>query len=108
VDFKACSAAGGVLDNDVDEGLFLMAVSSPVSFSFFSPVFFEVLKSNAPGVFGVFPEEPKEAKAPDPSPKAEEAPDAGEAMLVVSGVMALNGLDRPCDEVSPPYRFEGL
>lgn len=41
-----------------------------------------VLKSNAvPGVFGVLAAEPKEAKAPDPRPKADPAP--GEDTLAV-------------------------
>lgn len=67
-------------------------------------------KSSAvPGVLGVFAE-PKDAKAPEPKPNAEEAPAAGEATAeVVSGAMALKGLDRPpCDELSPPNRFEEL
>lgn len=64
------------------------------------------LKSKAvPGVLGVFVAEPKEAKAPDPSPKAEEPPVVGEAKaLGVNGAMPLNGFLLPCDE-SPPVRF---
>lgn len=43
-----------------------------------------------PGVLGVFPEEPKEANAPDPKPKAEDAPLVGEATFVVAkGAMPL-------------------
>jgi len=61
---------------------------------------------DVPGVLGVFAEEPKEAKAPEPRPKAEEAPDEGEETLVDSGEMALNGFDLPCEEVSPPKRLE--
>ena len=57
------------------------------------------------GVFGVFTEEPKEAKAPDPRPKAEDAPAVGEVTLVaVAGEVVLKGLDLPWDEVSPPNR----
>ena len=80
----------------------LVAILRAPSFSRFSPTgdgevpgAVELRKSSAlPGDFGVFAEEPKEAKAPDPSPNAEEAPDAvGEEMLfVVSGETPLNGL----------------
>ncbi len=109
VDFNECSDVAAVFESDAVEGLLLMAESSLESFSFFSLVAFDVLKSKAvPGVLGVFPEDPKEAKAPDPKPKAEEAPDEGEAMLVESGVMALKGLERPWEEVSPPYLLEEL
>ena len=46
-----------------------------------------------PGVLGVLAEEPNDAKAPDPSPKAEEAPLVGEATLaVVRGATLVNGL----------------
>jgi hypothetical protein len=69
-----------------------------------------VLNSKAvPGVFGVLAADPNEANAPDPRPKAEEpAPAVGEAMgPPVNGAMALKGLLRPpCDELSPPRRFE--
>lgn len=66
-----------------------------------------VLKSKAvPGVLGVLLAEPKDAKAPDPSPNAEEPPVVGDASAPgVNGGMALNGLRPPCDEVSPPKRF---
>lgn len=58
----------------------------------------------APGVLGVLAEEPKDAKAPDPKPKAEEAPAVGEATLeVVKGVMPLREV-LP-DVLSPPYRL---
>lgn len=57
----------------------------------------------APGVFGVFEEEPKEAKAPEPKPKAVEAPEFGEDIaLVVKGEKALKGLRPPCEESPPP------
>lgn len=66
-----------------------------------------VLKSNAvPGVLGVLFADPNDAKAPDPSPKAEEPPVVGDASAPgVSGEMALKGLRPPCDDVSPPNRF---
>lgn len=60
-----------------------------------------------PGVFGVLFADPKDANAPEPSPKAVEAPDVGEDIFVVArGDMALKGFDRPCDDVSPPNRLE--
>lgn len=67
-------------------------------------------KSNAvPGVLGVFVAEPNDAKAPDPSPKAVEAPVVGEAMVPVDkGGMALKGLERPpWEEPPPPKRARG-
>jgi hypothetical protein len=66
-------------------------------------------KSNAvPGVFGVLVAEPKDAKAPVPRPKAEDAPVVGEETLfVVNGAMLLNGFERPpCELSAPPKRFE--
>lgn len=62
-----------------------------------------VLKSNAvPGVFGVLLADPKDAKAPDPSPNAEEPPVVGDASAPgVNGEMALKGLRPPCDDVAP-------
>lgn len=67
-----------------------------------------LLKSNAvPGVFGVFAAEPKEANAPDPKPKAEEAP--GEAtVLVFSGGILLNAPDLPGVAGSPPGKRREL
>ena len=70
----------------------------------------ELAKSReVPGVLGVFAEDPKEAKAPDPRPKAEEAPLVGEATLVVvKGAMPLNGLDLLLKDPSvTPKRFAG-
>lgn len=65
-------------------------------------------KSNAvPGVFGVFVAEPKEAKAPEPKPKADDAVEFGDATLeVLKGAIVLNALPRPWEELSPPKRFE--
>ena len=64
------------------------------------------LKSNAvPGVFGVLAADPNDAKAPEPSPNADEPPVVGEARPpVVSGATPLKGFRPPCDE-SPPNRF---
>lgn len=43
-------------------------------------------RSNAaPAVFGVFAEAPKAANAPEPSPKADDAPGDGAALLVLMG-----------------------
>ena len=58
------------------------------------------------GVRGVFAVEPNDAKAPDPRPKAEDAPLVGEATpVVVRGEMPLRGLALPAIEPSPPNRF---
>jgi hypothetical protein len=67
-----------------------------------------VFKSKAPpGVFGVLAADPNEANAPEPRPKAEEPDVVGEASpLFVNGDMALKGFLPPCDELSPPRRFE--
>lgn len=53
------------------------------------------LKSKVPGVFGVFVADPKDAKAPEPKPKAEEALVDGVVTPVESGEIALNGFERP-------------
>ena len=54
----------------------------------------EVPKSrDVPGVLGVFAVDPKDAKAPDPSPKAEDAPVVGvDTPVVVNGDMPFSGL----------------
>lgn len=85
-------------------------------FSFRSPGVFgaaaelvaAVLKSKAvPGVFGVLLADPNAANAPDPRPNADDPVVVGEARLVlVKGEMALKGFLPPCDELSPPRRFE--
>ena len=67
-------------------------------------------KSKAvPGVLGVLVAEPKEANAPEPKPKAVDAPEVGDAMLpVANGGMALKGLDLPpWDDVPPLKRVRG-
>ena len=112
MDFKGWSDA--VLDDrlvkDDVEALALM-FSPECSFSCF-PTAVDEESPEAPksrpvaGVFGVLAEDPKDANAPDPKPKAEDAPDVGEATLVVfKGEMALKGFDLPCEELSPPNRF---
>ena len=66
-------------------------------------------KSKAlPGVFGVLEDAPKEANAPEPKPKALDAPAAGEDTTGVANGMALKGFDFPCDEMSPPNLFPGV
>ena len=60
----------------------------------------------APGVFGTLLEDPNEAKAPEPSPNAEDAPAVGDATAPLPpDVSALKGFDFPCEEVSPPKRL---
>jgi hypothetical protein len=63
-----------------------------------------LLKSKAvPGVLGVFVADPNDAKAPDPRPKADDAPPPGEdTLVVVSGAMLLKGFARPPCELRPP------
>lgn len=63
------------------------------------------VKSNPapfPGVFGVLAEEPNEANAPDPRPKADEA---AEGELVEGVAAVLKGLDLLCEDVSPNRRL---
>ena len=51
-------------------------------------------------------EEPNEAKAPEPSPNADEPPTVGDATAPLPpDVKELKGLDLPCEEVSPPNRL---
>lgn len=101
------AVAGRMFATDFRESTFFSSFSG----SFFSlgvgidalAAMAALLKSKAvPGVFGVFAAEPNEAKAPEPSPKADEPPVVGEDMpLVVSGATELKGLFLPCDEVLP-------
>lgn len=82
--------------------------SFTASFSRFStPGVVELPRSrDVPGVLGVLVEGPKAANAPDPSPKAEDAPLVGEAtLLVFRGEMPLNGLGLPPADASPPKRL---
>lgn len=113
VDFRACSDI--VLDDrlakeDVDAFGLISAppASFTVSFSRFSATgVVELLRSrDAPGVRGVLAEDPKDANAPEPRPKAEEAPFVeGVTLVVVKGETPLNGLDLPLVDTSPPKRF---
>jgi hypothetical protein len=90
----------GVVSFPIAEEVFGFAASSCLleSFSFSGS---EV----TPGVLAVF-EDPKEAKAPEPSPKALEAPlEEGVVNPAVGVVKALYGFDLPCDDSPPPKRF---
>ena len=70
-----------------------------LTFSSFAAVFSDFSLASgansvlAPGVLGVFVAEPKDAKAPDPRPNAEDAPTVGEATAALADdVRELNGL----------------
>lgn len=116
MDLRECSE--GVTDDflfrDNVEGLVLTS-DQALSFSFsrFSPAAIEGVElpksRDVAGVLGVFAEDPNDAKAPDPRPKADEAPLVGEAaFVVVKGAMPLNGLDLLLKDPSPPpKRFAG-
>ena len=84
-------------------------LSLEFSFSRFSVTGAELPKSReVPGVFGVFADDPNDANAPEPRPNADEAPFVGDATLVVvKGVMPLNGLDLLLTEPSLLNRFAG-
>lgn len=116
MDFRGCSEGAMddlLLKDDVEGNVLTSGPALSFSFSRFSPAAVEgveLAKSRAvPGVLGVFAEDPKDAKAPDPRPKADEAPLVGEAaFVVVKGAMPLNGLDLPLRDPSPPpKRFAG-
>lgn len=97
---------GPLLVSDDEDGFDLIVSSLLASFSCLSPPSWP--KSLlVPGVLGVLADEPKDAKAPVPSPKAEEAPVVGDATAALSaGVRELKGLALPpCEDVSPPKRF---
>lgn len=99
--------------DDVEETVLTSELVLSLSFSRFSPIAVEGVElaksSEVPGVLGVFAEDPNDAKAPDPRPKADEAPLVGEAVfVVVKGAMPLNGLDLLLkDPSAPPKRFAG-
>lgn len=113
VAFRWCSDV--VLDDLLakeDVEAFGLISAPPASFAasfsrFSAPGVVELPRSrDAPGVLGVLEEDPKAANAPEPRPKAEDAPLVGEAMLLVfKGEMPLNGLDLPPVETSPPKRL---
>ena len=67
----------------------------------------EVPKSrDVPGVLGVFAVDPKDAKAPEPSPKAEDAPVVGvDTPVVVNGDMPFSRLALSPALPSVPGRF---
>ncbi len=116
VDFRGCS--DGVLDDplvsDDCEGFGWMA-ASPLDFEFSFTLFslpvdgVELLKSRGVlSVLGVFPEDPNDAKAPEPSPNADDALLVGDpTLVVVNGGMPLKGLDLLLKDPSPPKRFAG-
>ena len=68
---------------------------------------FSLPKSSAvPGVRGVLFVEPKDAKAPDPSPNAEDAPVVGVVVLLaLKGAMLLKGFVLPPLALSGPNRL---
>lgn len=106
VDFRGWSLVVpvGEVSRDEEEVLDLMFPEDEVYGSVVSRLSFADPSSKAlPGVLGVF--EPKEAKAPEPSPKAFEAPADGEETPPERGDIALKGLDRPW-ELSGPKRFD--
>lgn len=116
MDFKECSegVVDGLLFRDNVEEFALGSDPAPsFSFSRFSLAAVEGVElpnsRDVPGVLGVFAEDPNDAKAPDPRPKAEEAPLVGEAaFVVVKGAIPLNGLDLLLKDPSPPpKRFAG-
>jgi len=101
VDLRGCSddALGDLLFKEIVEFFCLMSeelLSLACSFSRFSlATGVELSKSSdVPGVRGVLADKPNDAKAPDPSPNADEAPPlVGEATLVVlKGAIPLRGL----------------
>ena len=58
---------------------------------------------DVPGVLGVLAVDPKDAKAPDPRPNADDAPDVGDATpVVVRGVIPLVAFTLPPKAPSPP------
>jgi hypothetical protein len=96
----------------MDDGLLIALPPKAPSFADFSAVGVFAAAPRAasngfPGVLGVFAE-PNEAKAPEPRPKALDAPAVGDTRLPPGVVTELNGFF-PSDELSPPNRLkEGL
>ena len=93
-------------DSEDLDSRFELLVSCTGSLSLSLPVGLGIALSIAvPGVLGVLVDEPKDAKAPDPRPKAEEAPLVGEETpVVVTGAMPLSGVLPPIP-CSPPNRL---
>lgn len=106
MDLRGCSDVvhDDLLVKDDDDTLVFMSappVSLPASFSRFSTT--GVVE---PGIPEVLVDDPKEANAPEPSPKAKDAPlMGGVAVFVDKGVMPLNGLGLPPADASAPKRF---
>lgn len=97
VDLSGCSP--GPIAGGFARALAREASSCSGATSRFSPGVFT--SDEPPGVFGA----PNEAKAPDPSPKAEEALVDGEETPPDSGDIALKGFERPW-ELSGPNRLD--
>lgn len=94
---RVCTEASFDVLLEIEDSVAL-DLSSPslyVSLSRFSAAGAEFPKStDVPGVRGVLVDDPKDAKAPEPRPKADEAPLVGEAtFVVVKGAMLLSGFD---------------
>lgn len=105
VSFPLAACEDRSIDCDIGRAVFVAFLETPF-FSLLSDSFFSagadaaaLLKSKAvPGVLGGLADEPKEANAPEPRPKAVE-PVVGEEMpLVLTGVTVLKGLFLPWDE----------
>lgn len=113
MDLRGCSdvVLDDLLVKDDDDTLAFMSappVSLPASFSRFSTI--GVADPPGPRAVPGMPEalvdDPKEANAPEPSPKAKDAPlMGGVTVFVDKGVMALNGLGLPPADASAPKRF---
>lgn len=113
MDLRGCS--GVVLDDLLvkeDDDIFVFMsvplVSLPASFSRFSTtgVVDPPGPRAEPGIPEVLVDDPKEANAPEPSPKAKDAPlMGGVTVFVDKGVMPLNGLGLPVVAASAPKRF---
>lgn len=91
--FSGCSSAAGVGADGggagADDSFDLVSAAADESRSLDESAL-SLLSVEAPGVLGV----PKDAKAPEPRPKALEAPEDGEDTPADRGEMALKGLER--------------
>lgn len=96
-----------LVKEDADTLVFMSAppVSLPASFSRLSTTLV-VDPGAVPGMPDVLADDPNDANAPEPSPKAKDAPlMGGVTVFVVNGVMPLNGLGLPPADASAPKRF---